>query len=126
MRINKHHIVLTVSTVIVWCLTVCSPRNVQAQEKPDKVVKASIVSNKNKRTYYLFVPASAKESAPLIILLHGSGRDGMSLVEKWKDLAAKEGFIIAGPDAESGGGWSAPRDGPDFLRDLVEALKSKY
>lgn len=126
MRINKQHIVLTFSAIIVWCFAVCSPRNVQAQEKSGKIVKESIVSNRKKRTYYLFVPASAKDSAPLIVLLHGSGHNGLSLVEPWKDLATKEGFIIIGPDSESGGGWSAPRDGPDFLRDLVEDLKSKY
>src|SRR5712692_5027647 len=97
-----------------------------AQDKPNKIVKESILSNKKKRTYYLFVPATVKAPAPLIVLLHGSGRDGMSLVEKWKDLAIKEGIIIVGPDAESGGGWSAPGDGPVFLHDLVEDLKSKY
>ena len=50
----------------------------------------------------------------------------MSLVEKWKGLADKEGLIIVGPDADGGSGWSMPRDGPDFLHDLVEDLKSKY
>lgn len=100
-----------------------------AQDKSDntnKVVKQTVLSNKKKRSYYLFVPATLKAPAPLIVLLHGSGRNGMSLVEKWKDLASKEGLIIVGPDAESGGGWSTPGDGPDFLHDLVEALKSQY
>src|SRR5436853_1092412 len=125
MRANNSHAALTLLVVIVCFLEVCSSSNAQAQEQPGKIVKESIVSNKKKRTYYLFVPTSAKESVPLIVLLHGSGRDGMSLVEKWKDLADREGFIIVGPDAEGGGGWAAPRDGPDFLHDLVEDLKSK-
>jgi dienelactone hydrolase len=60
------------------------------------------------------------------MMLHGSGRIGMSLVEKWKDLAKKENFIIAGPDSSDTKGWGAPQDGPDFLRDLVEELKKKY
>ena len=96
-----------------------------AQEKPDKVAKESLVSNKKKRTYYLFVPAGIKAPAPLIVLLHGSGRDGLSLIDKWKDLASREGIIIVGPDA-NGEGWSTPRDGPAFLHDLVEELKSRY
>lgn len=58
-------------------------------------------------------------------MLHGSGRDGFSLIDKWKDLASKEGIIIVGPDA-NGEGWSTPRDGPAFLHDLVEELKSTY
>src|SRR5439155_26255653 len=56
----------------------------------------------------------------------GSGRVGMSLVEKWKDLARKEGFIIAGPDSSDPRVWGMPQDGPDYLRDLVEELKAKY
>ena len=124
---NLSHIKLThhvTFLVTILCLLILPPAF--AQDKPNQIVKESIVSNQKKRTYYLFVPAPVKSPAPLIVLLHGSGRDGNSLVEKWKDLAAKEGFIIAGPDAESGGGWSAPRDGPEFLHELVEELKSKY
>jgi len=58
-------------------------------------------------------------------MLHGSNRTGVNLVEKWKDLAKKEGIIIVGPDATDLRGWGSPQDGPDFLRDLVEELKAK-
>lgn len=92
----------------------------------DKVSKEAIESGGRKRTYYLFAPSSLKPGAPLVVLLHGSNRDGLSLVERWKDLAAREGFVIVGPDSRDSKGWSTPVDGPEFLRDLVEALKSKY
>ena len=94
----------------------------------EKVSKESFESHGKKRTYYLFVPGSvtAVAPAPLVVLLHGSGRNGLSLVEKWKDLAASEGFIIVGPDAINTQGWHTPEDGPDFLRDLVEMLRAKY
>jgi poly(3-hydroxybutyrate) depolymerase len=61
-----------------------------------------------------------------LVTLHGSGRNGLSLVEKWKDLAASEGLIIAGPDAQNSQGWNVPQDGPEFLHALVEELKAKY
>jgi poly(3-hydroxybutyrate) depolymerase len=92
----------------------------------DKISKQGIVSQGKKRTYYLFVPSTVKSPAPLIITLHGSGRNGLSLVEKWKDLASKEGIIIAGPDSQNSQSWNTPEDGPDFLQELVEELKSKY
>ncbi len=91
-----------------------------------KIQKETFTSHNKKRTYYLFVPDSVKQSAPLIVLLHGSGRDGFSLVDKWKDVANREGIILAGPDAAGAAGWSATEDGPGVLRDLVELLKSKY
>ena len=94
----------------------------------DQITRESIISGGQKRWYYLFAPEGLNKSsnAPLIITLHGSGRDGQILVEKWKDLAVKEGVIIAGPDALNRSSWFVPRDGPNFLRDVVEELKAKY
>lgn len=80
------------------------------------------------RAYYLFVPDKLTKDrpAPLLMLLHGSGRNGVSLVDKWKDLARKEGIILVGPDALATQGWATPVDGPDFLHDLITELQSKY
>src|SRR2546425_7221559 len=70
----------------------------------------------DKRPYYLFVPDSLDaRPVPLLIVLHGSGRDGKSLVDPWRDLASREGFIVAGPDAADRRAWIAPDDGPAFL-----------
>lgn len=92
------------------------------------ITKELIVSQGKTRVYYLFVPdkLSASKPVPLLLLLHGSNRNGLSLVEKWKDLASREGIILAGPDSSNPAGWATPEDGPDFLHDLVEALKAKY
>jgi poly(3-hydroxybutyrate) depolymerase len=94
----------------------------------DDISKELITIKGKTRAYYLYVPATVKASspAPLIVLLHGSNRVGFSLAEKWKDLAKKEGFIIVGPDSANTRGWSSPVDGPDFLHDLVEELKTKH
>jgi poly(3-hydroxybutyrate) depolymerase len=95
---------------------------------PGKITKEVFTTNGTKVTYYLFVPPSVTPAspAPLIILLHGSGRNGLTLVEPWKDLAAKEGVILAGPDAQESHGWSFPEDGPDALCALVTMLREHY
>ncbi|MCM3906109.1 MAG: dienelactone hydrolase family protein [Pyrinomonadaceae bacterium] len=85
-----------------------------------------ITSKGKKRAYYLFVPEKLTAPSPLIVLLHGSGRNGLSLVEKWKDLAKKEKAIIVGPDALNSQGWNIPGDRPDFIHELVEELKARY
>ncbi|HEX7333330.1 MAG TPA: PHB depolymerase family esterase [Pyrinomonadaceae bacterium] len=94
----------------------------------DDITKELITSNGKTRPYYLYVPPAVKAPtlAPLIVTLHGSNRNGITLVEKWKDYAKKEGIILAGPDATNLRGWNSPVDGPNFLRDLVEELKTKY
>ncbi|MDQ2856470.1 MAG: dienelactone hydrolase family protein [Acidobacteriota bacterium] len=99
-----------------------------ARAEKDEITKNLITVQGVTRVYYLYVPSTIKAptAAPLIITLHGSGRTGISLVEKWKDLAKKEGIIIAGPDSTDSRSWGTPQDGPDFLHILVEELKSKY
>ncbi|HLG15474.1 MAG TPA: alpha/beta hydrolase-fold protein [Blastocatellia bacterium] len=94
----------------------------------EQITKESILSNGHKRTYYLFVPEKLDTSkpAPLIVTLHGSGRNGRILLDHWKGLAEKEGIILAGPDSTNSASWQTPHDGPDFLRDVVEAVKATY
>src|SRR5436190_2969250 len=93
-----------------------------------EVQKETFSSENKKRVYYLYVPETLKpsDSVPLIVLLHGSGRNGRSLVDKWKDLADQEGMILAGPDAARPEAWTTSSDGPKVLRDLVETLKTKF
>jgi poly(3-hydroxybutyrate) depolymerase len=94
-----------------------------AAEKPTKETLSFEGQN---RTYYLFVPASATQKpAPLIVLLHGSGRDGRSLLDKWQRLAAREGIILAGPESRDRQFWAPDTDGPAFLHDIIEAVKLK-
>src|ERR1041385_756951 len=92
-----------------------------------KVSKQTIESGGKKRTYYLMVPetATADHPAPLLLLLHGCGSNVQSLMDKWKDLGAKEGVIVVAPDSITPESWRTPVDGPDFLHDLLTALKEK-
>ena len=94
----------------------------------DKVTKETLNSGGRARAYYLYVPGTvgAETPAPLIVCLHGSGRNGSSLVEKWKDLAKKEGIILAGPDSIDSQEWNLEADGPDFIRDVVAAVSAKH
>ena len=93
-----------------------------------KVSKETIDSHGKKRTYYLMVPATATADhpAPLLLLLHGSGRDGTSLMDKWKDLGVKEGIVLVAPNALTPEGWRTPDDGPEFLYEIASALTAKY
>jgi poly(3-hydroxybutyrate) depolymerase len=93
-----------------------------------RVEKRTLTSRGKQRTYSLFVPdgVSAAHPAPLLVTLHGSGRNGASLVEQWKALASKEGILVAGPDSINPAEWAAPEDGPQLLYDIVEELEKQY
>ncbi len=91
------------------------------------ITKETLKVDQDQRTYYLFIPDSVgSEPAPLVITLHGSGRDGRPLVDLFRGLASKERFIVVGPDATDRRGWQVPADGPDFLYFLIEAIKARH
>ncbi len=94
----------------------------------DKIEKNEMVSEGKTRSYYLLVPKSVtrEKPAPLLVLLHGSGRNGKILLEHWQKLAEKEGIILVGPDALKSSNWSIPNDAPQFIYELVEELKTKH
>lgn len=98
----------------------------EAVQADDKIKKESLESGGKKRTYCLLVPEGVGPSAPLLITFHGSGRNGLTLVDKWKKLAIEQRIIVAGPDSINPAHWTMPADGPEFIYDLVESLKSKY
>lgn len=119
MRIN----LWVVCSIMAMVLAGAGEASVKSQ-----VVSNSIISEGKKRTYYLFKPHSVSRSkpAPLIVLLHGSGRNGGVLIQHWKELAEQEGIILAGPDSRNSRSWSIPEDGPQFLHDVVEEVKSTH
>ena len=48
------------------------------------------------------------------------------MIDIWKDLAEKEGIVLAGPNAIERTHWKWGEDGPDFLRDVIEAIKARH
>jgi poly(3-hydroxybutyrate) depolymerase len=99
----------------------CLPASVAAEAK---VQKLTLEFGGATRTYYLFVPDKpAGGSAPLLLLLHGSGRNGKTLIDPWLSLAKSEGIVLVAPDSSNPSGWRIPEDGPDFLYALVELVR---
>ena len=93
-----------------------------------EVTKETVVSRQKERVYYLYLPSSIPPDrpAPLIVTFHGSGGSGRTIVERWKDLAEKEGIVIAGPDSTDAVHWASPQDGPLLLRDVVDAVAARH
>lgn len=94
----------------------------------DKVTRETMTSGGAARAYFLLVPDSVKPDAeaPLLVLLHGSGRDGKTLVDPWAKLARQEGIILVGPNSTDKTGWDLRKDGPYFIADLVDAVRSTH
>lgn len=93
------------------------------------------------RKYLLYVPNNVKESAPLVISLHGAGGtvSTSSHDPDFNSIADKDGFIVAYPQGlntvfpglggMSAPGWSSYGEenfDTDFLRAVVEDIDKKY
>jgi len=75
--------------------------------------------------YFLFIPAAA-QNAPLLMLLHGSGHDGKSLIDPWRKLASREGIILVAPNAVNPAVWQTGVDGPGLLVAILDAVGRKH
>lgn len=93
---------------------------------PGKVTKESITVAGQQRAYFLFVPKGLSGPAPALVLLHGSGHDGSSLIDPWKNFASKEGIILIAPNSRDPQVWDALVDGPEFIYQVVEAVKEAH
>src|SRR5580692_10959772 len=99
----------------LFCVLALISSFASAAVKPEK---QTLTSQGKERTYYTLTPENLTGPAPLLLLLHGSGRDGMSQINEWKGFAEKQGIILAAPDSANSQEWSMSTDGPEFLHDV--------
>jgi poly(3-hydroxybutyrate) depolymerase len=90
-----------------------------------KPKKETLTFGGKSRIYYVFAPSGLTAPAPAILLLHGSGHDGMSLIDPWKGLAQKAGIILVAPNSINQAVWDQRADGPDFLLTVLADVESK-
>jgi len=94
----------------------------------DKVTRETMTSGGKSREYFAYVPGTLKADAeaPLLVLLHGSGRDGKTIEDPWTKLARQEGIILVGPNSTDRSGWDLRMDGPYLIADLVDVVRSSH
>jgi predicted esterase len=75
------------------------------------------------RRFYALPAKGQTGLPPLILLLHGSGRDGRAMLDMWQAIAGQGAFLVA-PDALDSHRWDPTADGPAFLAAvLVDARR---
>lgn len=101
---------------VVACACLSAPLLAQ------KIEKHTTAFGGRQRTYLVYPVAPGGEPAPLLLLLHGSGRDSASIVAPWQSLAKKERIVLVAPDSFNQAGWSLGTDGPDFMHQILDEV----
>ena len=79
------------------------------------------------RTYYLFVPDGGDGALPMVVLLHGSGGNGLFMIQRWQDIATREHIVLLAPDSlHRDVGWDLADDGPDYIHAAIQAAAAAY
>jgi poly(3-hydroxybutyrate) depolymerase len=80
------------------------------------------------RSYLAYVPDGLKGPAPVLILLHGSSvepdQPAEHIIQLWRDKADREGIMLAAPRASHVEGWRPSRDGPDFIKAVIDQVSA--
>ncbi|MEZ6012833.1 MAG: PHB depolymerase family esterase [Hyphomonas sp.] len=141
------HIISLMVLAAVSCLGACAGQGkseaVNEREEasgPGTLVRRTIRSAGDDRTYDIYVPASASGPLPLVIALHGGGGNSSSMVASagWVKKAKAEGFIAVFPNGvgrmEKRYTWNAggccafamTEKSPDvkFIGDLIDAVEA--
>ena len=90
-----------------------------------RIVKDQIDYMGTHRVFYKFIP-DIEGHLPLVILLHGSSRNGWAMADSWKSLAEREGFMIAAPDSRDAAGWTLKNDPPDLWHLIATKMSREH
>jgi len=89
--------------------------------------KQSLSFEGHDRTYYLYVPDGADQTLPMVVLLHGSGGNGLFMLQRWQDIAAREHIVLLAPDSlHTDIGWDLHNDGPDYIHAAIQAAAASH
>ncbi len=95
-----------------------------SQATRDLARRHSILHGFQVRPWYSLAPQGGRKM-PLVILLHGAGRDGLSLIEMWKDVSLDQGVALLAPNA-AGSAWPLQSPDPAFIARLVDKMRADH
>ena len=78
------------------------------------------------RHWFSYSTDTSGSARPTIVLLHGSARSGLSMIDMWRKLADQQRLVLIAPDAFQQSGWKFQTDGPAFLEAVIKAAAQEY
>lgn len=99
-------------------LTDKSLRTFDYQPKIAESEQITFKFNGINRSYFIYTPKQIESTTPVLVALHGSARTGASMIDTWRPLADKYGFIIIAPNGMNMN-WSLTTDEANYVAALL-------
>ncbi len=107
-------------------LPISASRYKKGYKAPISKYKSRQFNYSAKSRKYHFYEGTTDKSRPLIVLLHGSQRNGASMIDMWEGIARKNDLLIVAPDSWNKQGWSLRSDPLSFFNALLEDVQTNH
>lgn len=110
-------------------VTNAGTRNLEGYEEPrDQFETRSVNHWFSQRVYHAYVGRNANKTSlkPAVLLLHGSGRSGASMIDMWSSVADRHGLVLIAPDSAWTNSWSSWFDPLSLLVSMVDDASAQY
>jgi pimeloyl-ACP methyl ester carboxylesterase len=112
-----------------WQMVSNLPPAEPAEITPQIIAKTQEVKAGRKTTYQLQLPPEYRHGRhyPVLIVLHASGEKPREMIDRWRDSAADNGYILAAPEWEDQGkGYSFSEEETQTVIDTVRDLRRRF
>lgn len=73
------------------------------------------------RNVHYYMPKRTAATS-ILLLLHGSNRNGPTMLDMWQDEAEKNGILLIAPSSQNPRNWSFNSDGIQFMKTAVSEI----
>jgi hypothetical protein len=86
--------------------------------------KHQTATRQGQRSWYSFAPPTRSQPSPVVILFHGAGRSGLSMIDMWQSVARKYGVVLIAPNFLRKR-WPYTQPGAHFIEQILDEMNEK-
>jgi predicted esterase len=97
-------------------------------ENDTEILTKEVTEGAFSRKFYFYpnVEKNKNVKKPLIILLHGSNRTGISMIDMWRNVANDNNVILAATNSYNPMNWNRPKDNYKIIEFLILEVAKNY
>ncbi len=90
---------------------------------PDDLYNVVKVHKTDGRRWYSYEPRFGSGPYPVVILFHGAGRSGLSMIDMWRKVADRKKLLLIAPEPQTR--WMSGQEQPETLHEILRVAKEQ-